>query len=464
MRGVLAVVVAALLATPVVPVQAAPRLAWTPCAQDATADCATLRLPLVDLAVTRRRATRPQQRIGVLVLNPGGPGASGANFALDANRLFSPDVLARYDLVGFDPRGIAGSSPIRCSTEVLDRKPRELPRTEAEFQGLVAYNRELRADCRARSGPLFDRVGTREVAADLDALRRALGESKISFFGVSYGTLIGQQYAERYGDHVRGMVLDSVMDHSLDMTALAATAAAAAEDSLHEFARWCTGDTTCALHGRDVLAFWRDALAASDRGELLEFGEIPIGDRYVISRAYGAFARVDYPSFATWLSQLKIGKPAAAPGPRSTAAPSEGTQPNGRTAVFCQDWQLRPGNLAELNRVVAAERAAAPLMRYSPELREALLDCVGWPPATNPQRPARVTRGPVLQLVGARHDPTTGYAWAQGLARQLGPRAALHTYEGAGHGVYHRGACNRAAVDTYLLTGVPGTASCPASG
>ncbi|MFB9907026.1 alpha/beta hydrolase [Allokutzneria oryzae] len=410
-----------------------------------------------DMAVARRKATNPAKRIGVLVLNPGGPGASGVRMAVGAKDLFSAEVQERYDLVGFDPRGIAGSTQVRCSGEVIGRKPRDFPRNQAEFDELVAYNRELREDCRKWTGPLFDHVDTLSVVEDMDALRKALGEKKISYYGVSYGTLIGQQYAQRYGANLRGMVLDSVMDHGLNAKDMAASAAAGAEDSFAEFARWCATDAACALHGKPVAQQWKDFLTASDRGELLEFGSIPISPEYAIGRAYSAFIRVEWQQFATWMSELRIG---TAPTERP-AARGIGTQAHGRFAVFCQDWSMRPASYEDLRRTADAERAAAPAMRFSPELREAMLDCAGWPPPTNPSATTVLApTTPTIMVANARHDPSTPYAWATGAYKQMRERAVLHTYDGWGHGVYHRGQCNRAAIDAYLLGGPPRDATC----
>ncbi|MCZ9343057.1 alpha/beta hydrolase, partial [Streptomyces sp. TRM76130] len=142
---------------------------------------------------------------------------------------------------------------------------------QADFEATLAYNARLRADCRARTGPVFDHLDTAQTVRDLDALRAALGERTLTFHGSSYGTLLGAQYAETYPRRVRAMVLESVMDHSVPNTrAFLRAQAVAAQDSFEEFVRWCDGATRCALHGRDVRAVWRDLLARAGRGELAD--------------------------------------------------------------------------------------------------------------------------------------------------------------------------------------------------
>lgn len=188
-------------------------MTWTPCAEDPTADCGTLTVPIdwadprgatVDLALVRRKATDPASRTGSLVLNPGGPGGPGAQVVLDKSYPFSDEITRRFDIVGFDPRRVGASHPVVCTTGLLAQMPDVLQvRSEADFSALLDYNRRLREDCRARTGPLFDHVDTLSVVRDLDALRAALGEDKLTYYGVSYGTLIGQLYAERFPQRVR---------------------------------------------------------------------------------------------------------------------------------------------------------------------------------------------------------------------------------------------------------------------
>jgi len=404
---------------------ASPAINWHPCTQDTTAECGTLRLPVdwsrpwgdkFDLAVARRKATGT--RTGVLLVNPGGPGDSGVDFAL--KEYFSPQVQASFDVVGFDPRGVAGSHAITCSPEVLARQPSAYPRDQAEFDKLAAYNRELRADCRARTGPLYDHVDTLSTARDMDAIRRALGERQISYFGHSYGTFMGEQYAELFGDRVRAMALTATVDHSRGTTGFFTDVAAAAEDAFDEFLKWCQGDPTCPP---DTAAVWEAKMSTLD----------PDAQAAAAFRAVGMLKGPLWPQLAQWIP---------------TITPAKIPVPPQYVAIFCQDWQIRPQSYADLAHLSAEEVKVAPHMRGAPEHFIAA-GCVGFPPANNPQHRLHVTNAPTILIAHSRHDPVSAYPWAGNVRRQIGNAVQL-TYDGWGHQVYPRNACTRDAVDAYL--------------
>ena len=132
--------------------------------------------PTIDVAVARRPATDPARRIGTLVVNPGGPGGSGVDFAIGAAGFFSAELRSRFDIVGFDPRGVARSHPVRCTERWSTAQPSPLLTSPAQYDAAIAYNRGLAADCRKHTGPVFDHVDTLSVARDMEALRAALGE------------------------------------------------------------------------------------------------------------------------------------------------------------------------------------------------------------------------------------------------------------------------------------------------
>jgi pimeloyl-ACP methyl ester carboxylesterase len=199
-----------------------------------------------DLAVARRTATDPGRRIGSLVFGPGGPGDSGVDRVVTGISRFSTQLRSRFDIVSFDPRGVGRSHPVTCSTDLVRRQPSPLLTSKADFDATLAYNRLLRADCRAWTGPLYDHVDTLSSVRDLDAIRAALGESRLTFHGSSYGTLLGEQYAETFPSRVRAVVLESVDDHSLGTRAFMDTQAATVQDSFDEFASWCDRAAQCA--------------------------------------------------------------------------------------------------------------------------------------------------------------------------------------------------------------------------
>ncbi len=419
-------------------------ITWGACPDDPDSptppdgECGTLRVPLdwnrphgpsIDLAVARHRATDPAHRIGVLLADAGGPGTSGAEFAL-ATSFFSPEVRARFDTVGFDVRGTGRSAFIRCDDTTAP--PGDEPANRAEFDALRRYSRQEVADCRAGNLPVFDHADTAVNAQDMDALRRALGEDEISFQGMSYGTLLGQQYAENYGEHVRALVLDSSIDHSVDLRHFVGDRAAAADELFGQFTAWCDRTETCALHGQDVRATWERAFA--DAGT-------PLRD-LVFSDMYGP----------NWDDAAQLIADAAAGRPPMTAR-FEYNYRSIRLAVVCQDFDLRIRDFAQYSAVRAEELRRGPIMRGSPLGHDEATACLGvaGPPANPPHR-LDIARAPQILLLNARYDPATPYAWARNIHRQAPANTTLLTYEGSGHVVYPRTPCTRSAVDDYLLT------------
>ncbi|WP_433729363.1 alpha/beta hydrolase [Actinoplanes sp. CA-051413] len=467
-RAVAGTVAAALaaafaLAPPAAAGRPAPALAWQTCPDDIKevplkpddpVRCATLRLPVdwaqphgatFDLWVARRPARKAEQRVGTLVFGPGGPGDSGVSRIRQGNR-FSQEILDKFDTVSFDPRGVARSGAPSCVPDPAAPKPPMLLNSQRDFDTLTAYNRALWDACRPTS-PVFDHADTLSTVRDLEALRRALGEPKLTFHGSSYGTLLGAQYAERYPGRVRAVVLESVFDHSLGVREFVRTSAIAAQDSFDEFVAWCDASTACVLHGKDVRGIWADVLARADRDEYAPYTSFDIAAIPV-----GALARPDWPGFAGAVQSLAAGTPVPAAIPPIS------------TAVFCNDWPVPLRDYDEYADLVRAARTVAPDVRYGAGLL-AVGTCLGWPtPVRNPIHVPRVhTRTPLL-LLNARHDPRTGYEWATHVAAQLGRHGRLVTYEGWGHGAYRTTPCTGAVVDRYLIDLVvpPRGATCAA--
>jgi pimeloyl-ACP methyl ester carboxylesterase len=442
----------------------APVIAWTACAEDATAQCGTLSVPVdwarptgvrFDLALARRTATDPAARIGSLVFGPGGPGDSGVNRVVTGIGRFSDELRSRFDIVSFDPRGVGRSNPVVCSAELLASRPSEVLASQADFDATLAYNRRLRDDCRARTGPVFDHADTLSTVKDLDAIRSALGEAKLTFHGSSYGTLLGEQYAEVFPDRVRALVLESVVDHSVGTRAFLDTQAAAVQDSFDEFVAWCGRTPDCALHGRDVRAVWADLLARAERGDLRNPTDptATVTPFDLVVTAFRGFYGPGWPDLARKVAAMSAGGP-----PEVSAIPPL------VTAVFCADWSLPVRNYREYADHLRRMATIAPDMRY-PVAVYAIASCLGSPtPINNPQHRLQVRDTPPILLVNTLHDPASGYNWATNVVRQLGDEGVLLTYEGWGHGAYNRTPCMSDAVDRYLVSltlPAPG-ATCPA--
>ncbi|MEU4577670.1 alpha/beta fold hydrolase [Nonomuraea sp. NPDC023979] len=455
--------------TPATASAGAGAISWTPCAEDPSAECGTLTVPVdwrkprgetFELALARRKASDPAARIGSLVINPGGPGGSGVDAVVGGYLGFTPEITSRFDVVGFDPRGVARSHPVLCSLELALQAPDPLSiRDQAGFDALLAHNRRYRDDCRARTGPLFDHVDTGSVVRDLDALRAALGDDKLTYYGISYGTLIGQLYAERFPHRIRALALDSNMDHSLGTRAFLDTESWTAQDSFDEFVAWCERTRTCALHGRDVRTVWADLLARAERGELSLPGspEIKLGKLDLIGQAFGAFYGPAFKELAEFLVALESGAATARPilTPPSTASSASSAEQaiNDPTRVFCQDYLLPIRDYRAYEQHLRRSARIAPDMLVSAAAHPITAACLGTEaPIPNPQHRLRVDGTPPLLLGNALHDPATGYPWAVSAARQIGREARLITYEGWGHGIYGRGDCPTRAIDAYLVS------------
>src|SRR5689334_11777519 len=268
------VVVAALMLMVVGDAVAAPtKIGWSKCFGQF--QCGTLQVPLdydqpngttISLAVVKLPATDPAHRIGSLLLNPGGPGGSGVDYTVFAGpELYTPEVRARFDLVGFDPRGIARSTALRCfgttNQAVSVFAPFPFPMTRDELSQWIAADGRLVSACDQRGGRIADHMATADVARDMDSLRAALGDAKLTYAGVSYGSYLGVTYANMFQDKVRALVVDGVLDPIAWSTGRGGEASTlpfstrlrsdvGAQATLDEFFRLCdAGGSRCAFAG-----------------------------------------------------------------------------------------------------------------------------------------------------------------------------------------------------------------------
>ncbi|MFE0254424.1 alpha/beta hydrolase [Streptomyces sp. NPDC059010] len=441
------------------------RIAWKPCEAapgQGEFECATIKVPVdwkrphgatLDLALARHLATDPARRIGSLLVNPGGPGGSGVDFALAAPDAFSPELLARFDIVGFDPRGVGRSTPVKCDADRVQAQGELLyPDSARSFNALRAANRALGKSCRDLTGPLADNMDTGSVVRDMDAIRAGLGEKRISYYGVSYGTAIGQQYAERYPHRIRAMTLDSNMDHSLSNWAFQKTETDSVEASYGQFADWCARTTSCVLHGRDARALFDSLHKRAQAGELVLPGDPPrkvtpqdLQD-VALSNLYDPAGWFD---FAQVLADLDATDPAAARSLRRFGEPTEYPF----FPVMCQDYDFTVPSYRTLARYERELGRRAPVTRFSTLGWTVQTGCQDWPSeVSNPQRRLRVDKTPPILMTNSRFDPATPYSWGSNAARQIGREAVLLTYDGVGHGDYWLSPCARTAIDTYLTT------------
>jgi pimeloyl-ACP methyl ester carboxylesterase len=455
---------------------------WHGCAPElpSSLQCGELAVPLdyrhprgarITLGFNRLRAQDPAHRVGSLIVNPGGPGGAGSEVvALEAAGLevWHPALRRRFDLIGMDPRGVGTSTPVRCDPSVYDRQVSRFPRSTAEFDQLAAYAHDLGESCLRLTGPLLGHVDTLSVARDMERLRRALGDGRLNFLGLSYGAEIGTLYAELYPRRIRTMALDGIFDHSISTEAVFADGVAAYDDTLNRFADWCARTTGCALHGRDALALFDRLVQQADQHPIPapECATAPCRptvtgddirlqafDLLVFMSPVPALRIPGWNGLATALAAAEAGD-ASAFSPE--LATSQQSPSFAGLAVDCIDL---PRMISTYDDVVAATllgRALAPHTQAAGEGWPALLGCMRWPvPLVNPPHRATIRGAPPILLVSSTHDPSTPYRWAHDLLGQI-PGAVLLTRDGDGHtsSLLHGSRTNDAVAD-YLVTRRP---------
>jgi pimeloyl-ACP methyl ester carboxylesterase len=442
---------------------APPTLDWAPC--DGL-ECATAKVPLdhdepageqISLALVRRPAGDPSRRIGSLFVNNGGPGNSAVDFVRrDAESVYSPEVLERFDVIGMDPRGVGGSTPVRCFADVeeqggfLGALP-AFPVGRDEERAFAAAQAELGRRCLARNGDLLSHLSTANVARDLDLLRRAVGDSKLTYVGHSYGSMLGATYANLFPGRVRAVVMDSVLDPVGYTTgvlpmSLRVDSQRSTSRTLRFFLESCdAAGERCAFSAGDPVKEFDRLMERLRKAPVLGFTYAQAVENV---RGALSFPPV-WPELAQGLAAVRDG------GGAARLAAIEDEYDNGQealTAIICSEtdnprdprvWPLA-ARLADL----ATPYFGAPWAYISQA-------CATWP-AFDHDRYAgpfdRKAAAPPL-LVNARYDAFSSLTRARAVAERM-PGARLLTVDGPGHTLEGTdSACADAAVERYLIAG-----------
>ncbi|MFJ3927181.1 alpha/beta hydrolase [Streptomyces sp. NPDC090022] len=435
--------------------------------------CATLQVPLdwskpdgekIDLGVIRTKARDPENRLGSLVFNFGGPGGSGITTLPGAAKEFEA-LGRRYDLVSFDPRGVGRSEPVRCKTDrQLDAYYAQdaTPSTPEEEKAYVDGIRQYIEACERNSGEILPYVGTENAARDLDALREALGEPKLNYFGISYGTELGGVYAHLFPKNVGRAVFDAVVDPTKTSWESGLGQAKGFQLALDNFAQDCVdrGDA-CRLQGSTPAEIEENIVKLQKQ---LADRPLPVGDRQLTeSAATGGIAQALYSKELWPLLEQGLDEAEGGQGQLLLALYDaiNGRDQNGHysnigaanTAINCADSKDRY-TLAETKAKLAEFRAASPV--FGDYLGWAMLGCTGWPVEGASATPdvSAPDSAPIL-VIGNTGDPATPYEGARKMVERLGPGVGVElTYKGEGHGAYNSGdACVQQAVNAYLLEG-----------
>jgi len=444
---------------------------WHPCGGGL--QCARLTVPVdwstpagttIRLALNRLPAAGPGPRIGTLFTNPGGPGGSGVEFVERLSSRLPAEVRARYDVVGFDPRGVGSSAPIHClSDSQLDAFLNTDP-TPTDQATLTEVRRQAKefADACARNGPLLGNVGTPAVARDLDVMRAALGDATLNYLGYSYGTYLGAIYAGLFPTHVGRMVLDGVVDPALTTSQIALGQARGFELAYQSFVADCLS-RGCALgtSAAEVTAAIEKMLRGTDAHPLRTAGDRLLSEALATTGILaGLYAKARWQFLRTALSAAVAGDGSGllALADSYTERVAGRYRNNMNEAIYAVNCLDHPGGSseAEINEMLPALRAASPL--FGSYIGWGELPCHYWPvPATSQPGPVRAPSASPILVIGTTRDPATPYEWAKNLAGELASGVFL-SHDGDGHTSFGGGNhCVDAAVDRYLLTGTPPT-------
>ncbi|MGB9306506.1 MAG: alpha/beta hydrolase [Mycobacterium sp.] len=481
-------------------VLAGPRLGepvkWSPCRSSNSgvkipggALCGKLAVPVdyndldgdvATLALIRFPATG--DKIGSLVINPGGPGESGIEAALGVFQTLPKRIHERFDLVGFDPRGVGSSRPaIWCNSDADNDRLRTEPNVDYTPAGVAHIEDETKdfvGRCVNKMGKDFlENVGTVNVARDLDAIRAALGDDKLTYLGYSYGTRIGSAYAEAFPQNVRAMILDGAVDPNADPIEADLRQAKGFQDAFNDYATDCAKHSDCPL-GTDptkaVDVYHRLVDPLVDPNNLMVGRPAPTSDKRGLSYSdaiVGTIMALYSPSLwhhlTDGLSELANhrGDTMLALADMYMRRDSHGHYSNAtdaRVAINCVDQPA----ITDRAKVIDEDRQSrevAPFMSYGKFTGDAPLGtCAFWPvpPTTKPHTVTAPGLVPTV-VVSTTHDPATPYKAGVDLANQL--KGSLLTFDGTQHTVVFQGdSCVDDYVTAYLVGGTtpPNGAKC----
>jgi pimeloyl-ACP methyl ester carboxylesterase len=401
--------------------------------------------PTLDLALVKNPADVPSQRIGTLLVNPGGPGASGVRRVARGFEI-APEVGDRFDIVGFDPRGVGQSSPITCGDAVPAFRSADLaPDTPAEEQRLEAAARAVADECAATEGARLGHFGSVEVARDIEVIRRALGEPQVSFVGISYGTLLGQLWAEWYPESVRALVLDGIVNPATAGGAdVSDVQTRGVEATFHDIAEACAADARCPVADDGGLVAAYDELAR--RLEAGAGSGTGVGPTQL---AYSVFwATYDRATWPRLWAAVDRGLDGDLSGVDLMAGSFTGLVDYAPFAIVsCLDGP-HPRSYAAWQDGAAADRARSP--RFGEVLANELLPCAFWPAGTLEPTVVDAAGAPPILVVGSTGDAATPYETAVAVADAL-ESGVLLTVDLAGHVAIDDSDCADAAIARYLV-------------
>ena len=446
---------------------------WEDCRKGA--ECTEVEVPLdyakpegrtIELSVLRVPAREQDGKVGALLVNPGGPGASGVDYAASATTYFNRPILDHFDIVGFDPRGVGRSNPIDClSDEELDRFAAADPDPDdaPEQQESDALLRQFGEGCLTRSGALTRHVSTVEAARDMDVLRAVLEQPRMLYFGASYGTFLGGTYADLFPDKVGRMVLDGAIDPTIGLVKGAEVQAKGFETALRAYVTHCVDKGDCYLGDsvEEGLGRIRDLLDETDAEPLPTSSDRELTEGLAVLGIWAPLYNRDY-----WFA-LDQGLKSGFAGDGDVLLQladaylnrgPDGFNDNSSEALYAincldRDEWVDPGEVGRYEqRLLEASPTFGRLFAWG------LTACGSWSVHSGKTPGAlKATGSAPIMVVGTSRDPATPLSWAEGLVEQL-DNAVLVARDGDGHTGYKAGNdCVDETVEAYLVSGkVPG--------
>ncbi|GAA2543472.1 alpha/beta hydrolase [Winogradskya consettensis] len=455
---------------------------WTSCpevpqelvgrgASGMTYDCASVAVPqdwnnpqsgkTYDVAMIRIRSDTQTARVGSLLINPGGPGGSGIDTAvyLSYGQTLGglpTEITDKFDIIGFDPRGVGRSSPVKCISDADQDASFAMepdPKSAAAFQQAVDLNKKIGAACGQKYGDQLANFSTEQAAHDMDALRTAVGDAKMTYLGFSYGTLLGATYAQLYPDKIRALVLDGAIDPEQDGIASAETQAKGFERAFTNFTAWCKANAARCPISADPRKAVTDALAKAQASPLTgSDGRKATSGWVFLSVISSLYTETGWLQLARAIESLQGGDP---DGVFDLADQYADRKTNGSYSnLFDANYAVNCADTSEnltvdkIRQLQGEWRTKYPL--FGASMAIGMMGCAFWPGKHDPYPTGAANGAPPIVVVGTTGDPATPYENTAHLASMLGTGHVL-TWEGEGHTAYPSTKCIVQAVDSYLI-------------
>ncbi|MBX9361430.1 alpha/beta hydrolase [Streptomyces sp. WAC04114] len=444
---------------------------WHRCDTESPASlqCATIKVPLdygrpgakkLDLAISRMKTSTKKDRRGVLLLNPGGPGAPGVDMPQYMADELPKAVKNKYDLVGFDPRGIGRSSPVGCGL-TSDERNWERPYKAETFTKDVKWARTVAEKCNRKQGDKLRHITTRNTARDMDVIRAVLGEKKISYLGYSYGTYLGSVYTHMFPKRSDRFVLDSAVDPARVWRGMIQVWAEGAEPAFTRWTEWTAARHATYKLGRTpeaVRKTFYGLVAQADRKPIDLDGTLMTGDDIRNGLRGMFFGTRDAAEAVAELKKVAAGASPSADGPLRTPEPvppsfgrtvPEDNDDAGFWAVVCADTRAWPRDPEQYRKDAIRDKGRYPL--YG-DFASHIKPCAFW--KKNGSEPAtRIDNKVGALILQNEWDSQTPLTSGQGLRRALKGSKMVTVAGGVGHGIYGTKSCADKTATTYLTTG-----------